>query len=160
MSSKNYSTTTTPRFQYLVTAGQLYRISQINGTTSVTNARTNNRQRFYCAASFAHFIDTLTAAGERITAEWRVASMILYIAANAKPAPEPEPIAAVCDGWQSAHFNLPVELQAEPARYYIGARKVCRHCKAAHDRALAHLASLQQQAVTPAPQYTAYVEAA
>lgn len=68
-------------------------------------------------------------------------------------APE---IIGACDGFMARHFNLPKELQDEPARYYQpgGIKKFCPACYIAYMESMGHYDQMQAEAAAE-PQYVA-----
>lgn len=64
------------------------------------------------------------------------------------------PALGLCQGWLSAHWNLPSELQDEPARYYQigGTKKLCAHCFSAQQKSMMHYDKMQAEAAAE-PEY-------
>lgn len=94
MTTQNHTTVCSTRTTYFPIAGSLYATGTEFSSYYIANLNTGTVRTFTSPSAFEWSLRVLESAAKPIVARWRVASLLLYIAANRKPAPQPTPPAA------------------------------------------------------------------
>ena len=90
----NHSTISSSRIKYFPIAGVMFTAGKTFSSFYLQNEDTKHRQTFTSQSAFDWNVNMLQRAANRITAQWRAASLIFYIARTQQPEP-PTPTAPV-----------------------------------------------------------------